>query len=196
MKEVRCRAFSRCWRSQKGWGGGDEELNMWRKRWEMLIVFIRCSLSLSLSLFPFEACKQLHFKSSGCLKEILLRGLWPGTVRHAFSLFASINAGLTRRDKYTRTNRKGVGENIWLTSWICIAHTNMGTQPLHQPSVCHLIVSLGLHSLFAAFWLDWQGPQEFQVSSFKFYLSHTRLYRDCITSSEMRVGSAPWTVQI
>ncbi len=33
-------------------------------------------------------------------------------------------------------------------------------------------------------------------SSFKFYLSHTRLYRDCITSSEMRVGSAPWTVQI
>ncbi len=34
------------------------------------------------------------------------------------------------------------------------------------------------------------------VSSFKFYLSHTRLYRDCITSSEMRVGSAPWTVQI
>ncbi len=25
----------------------------------------------------------------------------------------------------------------------------------------------------------------FQVSSFKFYLSHTRLYRDCITSSEM-----------
>ncbi len=35
-----------------------------------------------------------------------------------------------------------------------------------------------------------------QVSSFKFYLSHTRLYRDCITSSEMRVGSAPWTVQI
>ncbi len=36
----------------------------------------------------------------------------------------------------------------------------------------------------------------FQVSSFKFYLSHTRLYRDCITSSEMRVGSAPWTVQI
>ncbi len=27
------------------------------------------------------------------------------------------------------------------------------------------------------------------VSSFKFYLSHTRLYRDCITSSEMRVGS-------
>ncbi len=23
------------------------------------------------------------------------------------------------------------------------------------------------------------------VSSFKFYLSHTRLYRDCITSSEM-----------
>ncbi len=37
---------------------------------------------------------------------------------------------------------------------------------------------------------------KFQVSSFKFYLSHTRLYRDCITSSEMRVGSAPWTVQI
>ncbi len=37
---------------------------------------------------------------------------------------------------------------------------------------------------------------QFQVSSFKFYLSHTRLYRDCITSSEMRVGSAPWTVQI
>ncbi len=36
----------------------------------------------------------------------------------------------------------------------------------------------------------------FQVSSFKFYLSHTRLYRDCTTSSEMRVGSAPWTVQI
>ncbi len=26
---------------------------------------------------------------------------------------------------------------------------------------------------------------KFQVSSFKFYLSHTRLYRDCITSSEM-----------
>ncbi len=25
----------------------------------------------------------------------------------------------------------------------------------------------------------------FQVSSFKLYLSHTRLYRDCITSSEM-----------
>ncbi len=38
--------------------------------------------------------------------------------------------------------------------------------------------------------------EKFQVSSFKFYLSHTRLYRDCITSSEMRVGSAPWTVQI
>ncbi len=36
----------------------------------------------------------------------------------------------------------------------------------------------------------------FKFSSFKFYLSHTRLYRDCITSSEMRVGSAPWTVQI
>ncbi len=34
------------------------------------------------------------------------------------------------------------------------------------------------------------------LSSFKFYLSHTRLYRDCITSSEMWVGSAPWTVQI
>ncbi len=87
----------------------------------MLIVFIRCSLSLSLSmrlsLFSlFEACRQLQFKASDCLKEILLRGLWSGTVRHAFSLFASINAGLTRRDKYTRTNRKGVGENIWLTS--------------------------------------------------------------------------------
>ncbi len=35
-----------------------------------------------------------------------------------------------------------------------------------------------------------------KFSSFKFYLSHTRVYRDCITSSEMRVGSAPWTVQI
>ncbi len=34
------------------------------------------------------------------------------------------------------------------------------------------------------------------ISSFKFYLSHTRLYRDCITSSEMWVGSSPWTVQI
>ncbi len=44
--------------------------------------------------------------------------------------------------------------------------------------------------------LDSFRPIEFQVSSFKFYLSHTRLYRDCITSSEMRVGSAPWTVQI
>ncbi len=32
-------------------------------------------------------------------------------------------------------------------------------------------------------------PQLVQVSSFKFYLSHTRLYRDCITSSEMRVIS-------
>ncbi len=30
---------------------------------------------------------------------------------------------------------------------------------------------------------------------FKFYLSHTRLYRDCITSSEMWVRSAPWTVE-
>ncbi len=36
----------------------------------------------------------------------------------------------------------------------------------------------------------WKG------NSFKFYLSHTRLYRDCITSSEMWVTSAPWTVQI
>ncbi len=54
--------------------------------------------------------------------------------------------------------------------------------------------------------IDWRVPGvtgklstacfKFQVSSFKFYLSHTRLYRDCITSSEMRVGSAPWTVQI
>ncbi len=35
----------------------------------------------------------------------------------------------------------------------------------------------------------------FQVSSF-IYLSHTRLYRDCITSSEMWIRSAPWTVQI
>ncbi len=35
-----------------------------------------------------------------------------------------------------------------------------------------------------------------QISSFKFYLSHTRLYRDCITSSEMWIRSAPWTVQI
>ncbi len=37
---------------------------------------------------------------------------------------------------------------------------------------------------------------QYTSSSFKFYLSHTRLYRDCITSSEMRVRSAPWTVQI
>ncbi len=34
------------------------------------------------------------------------------------------------------------------------------------------------------------------IACFKFYLSHTRLYRDCITSSEMWVRSAPWTVQI
>ncbi len=41
-----------------------------------------------------------------------------------------------------------------------------------------------------------RADSSFKFSSFKFYLSHTRLYRDCITSSEMRVGSAPWTVQI
>ncbi len=35
-----------------------------------------------------------------------------------------------------------------------------------------------------------------QGSRFKFYLSHTRLYRVCITSSEMWVRSAPRTVQI
>ncbi len=46
--------------------------------------------------------------------------------------------------------------------------------------------------------LEWETivNKLYQISSFKFYLSHTRLYRDCITSSEMRVGSAPWTVQI
>ncbi len=53
-----------------------------------------------------------------------------------------------------------------------------------------VVNSKGKKNVFAFYW------NTFQVSSFKFYLSHTRLYRDCITSSEMRVGSAPWTVQI
>ncbi len=37
--------------------------------------------------------------------------------------------------------------------------------------------------------LDVGDTPRLYVSSFKFYLSHTRLYRDCITSSEMSVLS-------
>ncbi len=48
---------------------------------------------------------------------------------------------------------------------------------------------------YEAIVLSDHAPLKLQLV-FKFYLSHTRLYRDCITSSEMRVGSAPWTVQI
>lgn len=87
----------------------------------MLIVFIRCSLSLSLSMrfslsfslsYFFKSSRQLHFKTLGCLKEILLRRLWSGTVGHAFSLFTSVNVGLPGKDKYKWTNRKGVAVDI------------------------------------------------------------------------------------
>lgn len=97
----------------------------------MLIVFIRCSFSLSLSMcFSLSFLLRLHFKSSGGLKEILLRALWSGTVRHAFSLFTYINSGLQRRDKYKWTKR-----NCALLLRFMNLNGNCGSL-----TVCHLLV--------------------------------------------------------
>ncbi len=82
----------------------------------------------------------------------------------------------------SRTSTKKKAKHQWSNAWP------------------HRLTPLYIHtSLFAGGYgsnMFFYTCFKFQVSSFKFYLSHTRLYRDCITSSEMRVGSAPWTVQI
>ncbi len=141
------------------------------------------------------------------LKLVLMWRRWSVHVRYA--LLRLLNWGATAICHSTLNSAKTAfivwilqynAQNLKSEAWFHIKSTKaqcllryIGWEvPFNVPSInwkqARLIDSCHLRFFILGF--------QVSSSSFKLYLSHTRLYRDCITSSEMWIRSAPWTVQI